>query len=81
MSASLSLPNDHLSITEAGLYELLEVKDAYCTGFVVPEENTFLVEWIPRPTVEIASTTKVVYIPENRTYIRPAVVSIFFMIR
>lgn len=79
MSASLSLPNDHLPITEAGLYELLEVKDAYCKGSVVPDENTFLVEWVPRPTVEIAATTEVVYVPENRTYIRPAVVSSFLL--
>lgn len=79
MSASLSLPNDHLPVTEAGLYELLEVKDAFCAGSVVPDENTYLVEWIPRPAVEIANTTKVFYVSENETYIRPAVVSIFLL--
>ncbi|GJJ13358.1 hypothetical protein Clacol_007610 [Clathrus columnatus] len=73
MGASLSAPNDYLSVTEAGLYEILEVKDAFCTGSVAPDENTFVVEWVPRPAVQIANTTEVFYSSKNGTYIRPAV--------
>lgn len=91
MSVSLTTPNDHLTVTEPGLYELLEVRlmlpyprisiecpqvrDAYCSGSVVPEGSTFLVDWVPRPWAEIAPTTKVVYVPSNGTFVRPGVVS------
>ncbi|KAF8585137.1 hypothetical protein K439DRAFT_1632955 [Ramaria rubella] len=70
---SLSTPNELLAVSEAGLYELLEVSDAYCPGSVVANEETYLVEWVPRPSAQIASTSQVTYIASNGTFVRPGV--------
>ncbi|KAF8514743.1 hypothetical protein JB92DRAFT_3082946 [Gautieria morchelliformis] len=70
---TLTTANEHLSVSEAGLYELLEVNDAYCPGSVITNEDKYLVEWIPRPTAHIANTTQITYIALNGTFILPGV--------
>ncbi|KAF8527547.1 hypothetical protein BU17DRAFT_73948 [Hysterangium stoloniferum] len=73
IKVSLSTANDHITVTDAGLYEILGVRDAYCPGSVISGEHTFLVDWVPKPTVQLANTTTVVYVPVNGTYVRPGV--------
>jgi nucleoporin POM152 len=47
-------PNSDLIVTEPGHYELLEVKDSYCRGKVIPEKKEIEVRWLPRPCLEIS---------------------------
>ncbi|KAG8796919.1 hypothetical protein FRC17_007911, partial [Serendipita sp. 399] len=51
-------PNDVLSVTEAGVYELLEVRDEQCPGTVIVPEHTFVVEHVPVPSVRLAVDPK-----------------------
>jgi len=44
--------NNHLTLSEAGVYRLVEVKDANCPG-TVARDDTFEIAFKPRPTVEI----------------------------
>ncbi|CAG8467400.1 7817_t:CDS:10 [Ambispora gerdemannii] len=46
-------PNSHLTVNLPGRYELLEVKDLYCYGKVIPELKYIVVAWIPRPNMKI----------------------------
>ncbi|CAG8637993.1 4003_t:CDS:10, partial [Ambispora leptoticha] len=46
-------PNSHLAVNLPGRYELLEVKDLYCYGKVIPELKYIDVAWIPRPNMHI----------------------------
>ncbi|KIJ53452.1 hypothetical protein M422DRAFT_241697 [Sphaerobolus stellatus SS14] len=71
--ATLSSANDRLTVSEAGLYEIVEVNDAYCPGSVVQGESTYKVEWIPKPTVQIARSSVVEYVSSNGTFVRPGV--------
>ncbi|KAI9680778.1 MAG: hypothetical protein M1817_004218 [Caeruleum heppii] len=49
----LARQNDVIEVRQQGVYELLEVRDAICPGTVDPEENTFSVQWIPRPQLKL----------------------------
>ncbi|RIA95339.1 hypothetical protein C1645_757783 [Glomus cerebriforme] len=50
----LANPNSYLTVTGPGRYELLEVKDSYCLGKVIPEKKEIEVRWYPRPSLRIA---------------------------
>ncbi|KAJ7808261.1 hypothetical protein B0H14DRAFT_3112741 [Mycena olivaceomarginata] len=56
-SAVLNTANDFLPVTDAGLYEILDVADSQCPGFVVAEASTFRVDWIPRPSARLSEDT------------------------
>lgn len=43
--------NGVLNVSQEGLYELLSVRDANCPGEIVPKEDAYEVDWIPRPSV------------------------------
>ncbi|PKY45320.1 hypothetical protein RhiirA4_443664 [Rhizophagus irregularis] len=47
-------PNSILTVTEPGRYELLEVKDSYCLGIVIPEKKEIEAKWLPKPFLRIA---------------------------
>lgn len=47
-------PNSFLTVTEPGRYELLEVKDSYCLGKVIPEKKEIEAKWLPKPFLRIA---------------------------
>ncbi|KAG9302147.1 hypothetical protein G9A89_020581 [Geosiphon pyriformis] len=47
-------PNSHLKVNQPGQYELLEVKDLYCYGKVIPELKYANASWLPRPILNIA---------------------------
>jgi nucleoporin POM152 len=72
-TAALTTPNDHLSVKEKGLYELLSVTDSQCPGSAIPDESTYEVEWVPRPTVQLASTTPATLDPYTGSYSLPPV--------
>jgi nucleoporin POM152 len=46
--------NDILLVDQQGVYELVNVTDSLCPGFVDPSTATFEVEWIPRPSIKLA---------------------------
>jgi nucleoporin POM152 len=52
---SLRDANNHLTLNDAGIYRLTEVKDANCPG-VVAQDDTFEIAFKPRPKVEIVSS-------------------------
>ncbi|KAJ7361595.1 hypothetical protein DFH08DRAFT_768660 [Mycena albidolilacea] len=56
-SAVLNTANDFLHVTDAGLYEILDVADSQCPGFVLAEASTFRVDWIPRPSARLSEDT------------------------
>ncbi|KAF7347718.1 hypothetical protein MVEN_01529000 [Mycena venus] len=56
-SASLNTANDFIHVTDAGVYEILDVADSQCPGFVVAEASTFRVDWIPRPSAKLSADT------------------------
>ncbi|KAJ7161436.1 hypothetical protein C8R43DRAFT_1095699 [Mycena crocata] len=58
-SAVLSTSNDHLHVTDAGVYQILDVTDSQCPGFVVAEASNFRVEWIPRPSAKLSADTAI----------------------
>ncbi|KAJ7070896.1 hypothetical protein C8F01DRAFT_1206549 [Mycena amicta] len=54
-STMLHSANDQLQVTEDGLYHIVDVSDAQCAGFVVPEASTFRVDWIPKPSAKLSA--------------------------
>jgi nucleoporin POM152 len=46
--------NGRITVSKAGTYELLDVRDATCPGLVDGTANTFEVNWVPRPEMRIA---------------------------
>ncbi|KAK7064112.1 hypothetical protein R3P38DRAFT_2822500 [Favolaschia claudopus] len=53
----LNSVNDVLPVTDAGMYEILEVTDSQCPGFVMAEASTFQVDWVPRPSAKLSADT------------------------
>ncbi|CAG8594582.1 6627_t:CDS:10 [Paraglomus occultum] len=51
---NLKDPNAHVTVTLPGLYELLSVKDSFCTGEVIESMRFIRAEWLPQPTLRIA---------------------------
>ncbi|CAG8445798.1 21903_t:CDS:10 [Dentiscutata erythropus] len=47
-------PNSFLTVSEQGVYELLEVKDSFCYGRIIPEMKEVEARWLPRPSLRIA---------------------------
>jgi len=46
--------NDILLVNQRGVYELVNITDSLCPGFVDPSTATFKVDWIPRPSINLA---------------------------
>jgi nucleoporin POM152 len=55
---SLRDANNHLTLKDAGVYRLIQVKDANCPG-VVAQDDTFEVAFKPRPMVELVSNSDI----------------------
>ncbi|THV07501.1 hypothetical protein K435DRAFT_959584 [Dendrothele bispora CBS 962.96] len=72
-SVTLNSPNDVLHATESGIYEILDISDAQCPGYVVADASTYQVDWIPRPTARLSSQTQATYEPLNGSYILPPI--------
>ncbi|KAJ6503388.1 hypothetical protein C8R47DRAFT_1105937 [Mycena vitilis] len=56
-TAELKAANDYLHVTDAGVYQILDVNDSQCPGFVVAEASTYRVDWIPRPSAKLSADT------------------------
>ncbi|EIW87006.1 hypothetical protein CONPUDRAFT_44325 [Coniophora puteana RWD-64-598 SS2] len=68
-TATLTSPNDHLPVLQKGTYELVYVQDAQCPGVVVEGQDTYDVDWVPRPSARLAPETKATYEAFNRSQI------------
>ncbi|KAK5105821.1 hypothetical protein LTR62_002124 [Meristemomyces frigidus] len=55
-SKVVSNPNDRLSVNEQGVYQLVDVRDAFCPGLVDTSANTFEIGWIARPELRIPAS-------------------------
>ncbi|KAJ6575262.1 hypothetical protein B0H19DRAFT_987302 [Mycena capillaripes] len=56
-STELKTANDYLHVMDAGVYQILDVTDSQCPGFIVPEASTYRVDWIPRPSAKLSAET------------------------
>ncbi|KIK30206.1 hypothetical protein PISMIDRAFT_26692 [Pisolithus microcarpus 441] len=72
-AAVLASPNNYLRVKGKGTYELVEVNDLQCPGAVVPGENTYEVDWVPRPSARLDLQMLAVYEPYNRSHILPSI--------
>ncbi|MCJ1338508.1 hypothetical protein MMC09_003796 [Bachmanniomyces sp. S44760] len=52
----LQSTNDIIQVQKAGIYEIVEFRDAVCPGSVDSTTNQFKVEWISRPTIEVVES-------------------------
>ncbi|KAJ3844932.1 hypothetical protein EV361DRAFT_393865 [Lentinula raphanica] len=71
VSAKLTSPNDYVYVTEKGVYEILEISDAQCSGTVIADSSDYRVDWVPRPTAQLSEHTSATYEPLNGSYILP----------
>ncbi|KAH7930605.1 hypothetical protein BV22DRAFT_1191200 [Leucogyrophana mollusca] len=62
-------PNDHIHVKEKGLYEIIDVADSQCPGSVLTGENTYAVEWVPRPSARLSPETPATFESYNRSHI------------
>jgi nucleoporin POM152 len=60
--------NDILLVDQRGVYELVNVTDSLCPGFVDPSTATFKVDWIPRPSIKLAENAGLTL--EGNTYLK-----------
>ncbi|RHZ53314.1 hypothetical protein Glove_443g66 [Diversispora epigaea] len=51
---NLRNPNSYLTESKPGRYELLEVKDSFCYGIIIPELKEIEARWLPRPSIRIS---------------------------
>ncbi|KAL8874126.1 MAG: hypothetical protein Q9174_000496 [Haloplaca sp. 1 TL-2023] len=51
--------NDQILVNEAGTYKLVQVQDATCPGSVDRASDTFTVNWVPRPSVEVVDSAAI----------------------
>jgi nucleoporin POM152 len=49
--------NGYLTVDKDGRYEIEQVHDVSCPGSADKSGNVFQVNWIPRPTIQLADTT------------------------
>ena len=63
--------NDVLAVSSEGLYELLDVRDAFCPGLVDANASKFEIAWIPRPAMEVSESS--VISREGAHYIKKSV--------
>jgi nucleoporin POM152 len=46
--------NGQITVTKPGHYELVSVSDAHCPGTVLEPSRAYDIEWITRPTLQLA---------------------------
>ncbi|KAG1754906.1 uncharacterized protein EDB91DRAFT_259356 [Suillus paluster] len=69
----LKSPNDHIRVTQKGIYEIMEVMDSQCPGSVIENENIYTVDWVPRPSARLDPSTPSTFEPYNRSHILPPI--------
>ncbi|KAF8167598.1 hypothetical protein B0H34DRAFT_682476 [Crassisporium funariophilum] len=69
MTTTLHNPNDNLQVTGKGVYEIIGITDAQCPGAVLENASTYRVDWIPRPSAKLSSTTDATYEARNGSHI------------
>lgn len=71
LSVKLQSPNSQLLVDQAGVYQILEVKDAHCSGSIVANEDTFTIEHLPQPSLGLSSDVGI--LSKDGSVVRPAV--------
>ncbi|KAF5352715.1 hypothetical protein D9756_005934 [Leucocoprinus leucothites] len=69
LRANLHSPNDNLRVTYKGTYEIIGIDDTLCPGSIVSGQATYQVDWIPRPSAKLSSSTVAQYDSYNGSYI------------
>ncbi|KAL8711117.1 MAG: hypothetical protein Q9220_004498 [cf. Caloplaca sp. 1 TL-2023] len=54
--------NDAIDVKETGVYELIKVDDASCPGNVDAAASRFIVDWIPRPSIQLSESAAVEHV-------------------
>ncbi|OAX42996.1 hypothetical protein K503DRAFT_241063 [Rhizopogon vinicolor AM-OR11-026] len=68
-TAQLQSPNDHIHVTQKGVYEIVEVSDSQCSGSVIESESNYTVDWVPRPSARLDPATPSTFESYNRSHI------------
>ena len=71
LTATAKNPNGDIPVSEAGIYEILSVKDKACSGNVDQPSSKFRVDWFPRPEISMAASKDVEF--DGAKYIKPGV--------
>ena len=51
--------NDNIRVDHPGTYELVDVRDDSCPGIIDETAKTFKIEWVPRPSIQIAESATI----------------------
>lgn len=73
LRATLHSPNDNLRVTDKGTYEIIGIDDILCPGTVVAEAATYEVDWVPRPSARLSSSTVANHDARNGSYVLPPI--------
>ncbi|TFK36998.1 hypothetical protein BDQ12DRAFT_234110 [Crucibulum laeve] len=65
----LNNPNDHIEVTEKGVYEIIGITDSQCPGSVIAHGSTYKVGWIARPSAQLSPSTNAIHESHNGSYI------------
>ncbi|KAH9486481.1 Nucleoporin [Psilocybe cubensis] len=61
--------NANIQVREKGVYELVSVFDSECKGTIAEDSSTYTVEWIPRPSAQLAPSTPATFDVYNGSHI------------
>ena len=53
-STVVRVTNGALTVSAKGNYELLTISDAHCPGTVSSTSKTFVIDWLAKPSVQLA---------------------------
>jgi len=71
--ATLYSANDNLRVADKGTYEIIGIDDALCPGSIISKQATYHVDWIPRPSAQLSSSTIAYFHSYNGSYILPSI--------
>lgn len=71
--ATLYSANDNLRVADKGTYEIIGIDDALCPGSIISKQATYHVDWIPRPSAKLSSSTIAYFHSYNGSYILPSI--------
>ncbi|KAF9566997.1 hypothetical protein CPC08DRAFT_657108 [Agrocybe pediades] len=69
MTSTITDRNGGLQVSDKGTYEILAVFDSQCPGTVVADAIDYTVDWIPRPSAKLSTSTSSTYHAHNGSHI------------
>ncbi|KAG9229744.1 hypothetical protein BJ875DRAFT_488630 [Amylocarpus encephaloides] len=60
--------NDHIDVSQQGVYEIMDISDDQCPGTVETKASTFEIDWVSRPRIKLADTA--VLLPDDHKWLK-----------